>query len=455
MRTQTSPGMNEKSGRVSEKLGQFSKTDIRFWQGRIFRETYRENGRLCQTTNWSARIQHEGRRERFPLHTPNKAAAASRARDIYLFLVANGWDAALERYRKHKGAAQEQNGHRRITVGEFLNEASGTASNQQTIEGYAKKFRQIVSEIFDLSEGKEKHDSWQGGTGKWLTKVHSVKLEEVTPARVEEWKRSFLAKAGSDPVALRRTRISANSMLRQARSLFSPKRLRHLQISLPRPLPFEGVQFEPRQSMKYRSEIDLVKLIKTAKAKLRDSSPEEYKVFLLAVGAGLRKKEIDLLEWSAFRWDEKVIRIEPTRYFHPKSEDSIADLPIDREVMNVFRGYYERVKGVFVIKSRRAPVPAKPRQYYRCNAVFDKLMEWLRKQGVNGSKPLHTLRKEYGSLLTRNYGIHAASRALRHADLRTTSEHYSDSTARVTPGIGRLLVDGQRKGKNKRRPGKS
>jgi integrase len=94
------------------------------------------------------------------------------------------------------------------------------------------------------------------------------------------------------------------------------------------------------------------------------------------------------------------------------------------------------VKGIFVIKSRRAPVPAKPRQYYRCNAVFDRLMEWLRKQGVNGPKPLHTLRKEYGSLLTRSYGIHAASRALRHADLRTTSEHYSDSTAQVTPGLG-------------------
>jgi hypothetical protein len=105
--------------------------------------------------------------------------------------------------------------------------------------------------------------------------------------------------------------------------------------------------------MKYRSEIDLVKLIETAKAKLRDSSREEYKVFLLAVGAGLRKKEIDLLEWSSFRWDENVIRIEPTRYFHPKSEDSIADLPIDREVMDVFRGYYERVISVSTIFGQR------------------------------------------------------------------------------------------------------
>jgi integrase len=436
-------------------LGHFSKYDIRYWQRAVFRQTYTRNGKTLLTKGWAMKIAHEGRRETFPLDTPNKAAAAARARDIYLSLAGAGWEVTLARYKRAKALTREGETSGPHTVGQFLDEAFRTASNQQTVESYAKKFRQIVAEIFDLSEGKEKHDSCRGGTEKWLTKVHAVKLEEVTPARVEEWKRSFLAKAGSDPMALRRTRISANSMLRQARSLFSPKRLRHLQVSLPRPLPFEGVQFEPRQSIKYRSEIDLVKLIKTAKAKLRDSSPEEYKVFLLAVGAGLRKKEIDLLEWSSFRWDENVIRIEPTRYFHPKSEDSIADLPIDREVMNVFRGYYERVKGIFVIKSRRAPVPAKPRQYYRCNAVFDRLMEWLRKQGVNGPKPLHTLRKEYGSLLTRSYGIHAASRALRHADLRTTSEHYSDSTARVTPGIGRLLVDGQRKGKNKRRPGKS
>jgi hypothetical protein len=74
--------MNEKSGRVADKLGHFSKTDVRFWQSRLFRETYHNSNRLCQTSHWSARIQHEGRRERFPLYTPNKAAAAARARDI-------------------------------------------------------------------------------------------------------------------------------------------------------------------------------------------------------------------------------------------------------------------------------------------------------------------------------------------------------------------------------------
>jgi hypothetical protein len=109
----------------------------------------------------------------------------------------------------------------------------------------------------------------------------------------------FLAKAGNDPLALRRARISVNSMLRQARSLFSPRGLRHLQLSLPNPLPFDGVDFEPRQSMKYRSEIDLAKLIAAATAELRDSKPEVYKVFLLGVGAGLRKKRS--ICWSGRR----------------------------------------------------------------------------------------------------------------------------------------------------------
>jgi hypothetical protein len=33
---QTSLGMNQKSGRISEKLGHFPKTSVRVWQDRLF-----------------------------------------------------------------------------------------------------------------------------------------------------------------------------------------------------------------------------------------------------------------------------------------------------------------------------------------------------------------------------------------------------------------------------------
>jgi integrase len=431
--------MKQKNVQDLALLGHFAKTDIRYWQRTVFRQTYTRNGETLMTKDWAMKIAHDGRRETFPLGTPNKAAAAARAREIYLSLVANGWDATLAKFKKL--SARAPNVEQPCTVGEFLEATARATTNQSTVEDYARAFRQIVSDIFGLSNNKRKYDYQSGGRAEWLSKVHAISLAEVTPQKVQEWKRSFLARAGPDATALRTARISLNAILRRARSLFSPRKLRHMALTVPRPLPFEGVEFEARQSMKYRSRIDVEKLIAHARQELEDKDPEAYKVFLLAIGLGLRRKEIDLLEWLSFRWNENVVRIEPTRYFHPKSEDSIADLPVDPEVMDVFRKHFAKAKGSFVIRSDRPPLPPRPHQYFRCDPIFDRLVVWLRKHGLHGNKPLHTLRKEYGSLLTRTYGIHAASRALRHADLRTTSEHYSDSTARATPGVGRLLVN--------------
>ncbi len=81
-------------------LSHFSKTDVRFWQESIFRKGYTREGQRKYTTEWYARMQHDGRRDFFPLQTPNKAAAAARARDIYLSLLINGWEPTLAKYKK-------------------------------------------------------------------------------------------------------------------------------------------------------------------------------------------------------------------------------------------------------------------------------------------------------------------------------------------------------------------
>jgi hypothetical protein len=67
--------------------------------------------------------------------------------------------------------------------------------------------------------------------------------------------------------------------------------------------------------------------------------PPVFLAFLLALGAGLRRIEIDRLEWSAFQWNHHLIRIEPTRHFEPKTEHSIGDVQIDPQLMSVFRRY--------------------------------------------------------------------------------------------------------------------
>jgi hypothetical protein len=94
-------------------------------------------------------------------------------------------------------------------------------------------------------------------------------------------------------------------------------------------------------------------LIEAATKDLASNEPEQFKIFLLAVMAGLRWREIDTLEWCSFRWDGGTIRIESTRWFHPKSEDSIGDVEIDAVLAEVFRGYHAKAKGPFVIESKR------------------------------------------------------------------------------------------------------
>src|SRR6516165_9955739 len=135
---------------------------------------------------------------------------------------------------------------------------------------------------------------------------------------------------------------------------------------------------------------------------------------------GLRRKEIDLLEWDSFLWDRGVIRVQATQHFDAKTEDSLGDVVVDDELLEVFRGYRARATSAFVIESADQPKFVSY-SHYRCQEVFDRLIAWLRKKGVKGNKPLHTLRKEFGSQVCAVHGVHAASRQLRHADIAITN----------------------------------
>jgi integrase len=302
-------------------------------------------------------------------------------------------------------------------------------------------FRRILSDAFKVDAGNERFDYRTGGRTRWVEKVHAIPLALVTPARIAEWKREYLARAGLSPIKQRAARTSVNSFLRQAKSLFAPRLVKHLggRLELPSPLPFEGVDFEKRQSMRYRSGFDVEKLIATAQKELAGSWPEQFKIFLLATFAGLRRGEIDLLEWSSFRWAQGLIRIEATKWFHPKSEDSLGDVELDPEVLELFRGFHARARGSFVIESRNDPRPGATFEYYRAQDHFEKLVAWLRKNGVRSKTPLHSLRKEFGSQICDREGIYAASRALRHANIAVTAAHYLDKKKRVVSGLGHLL----------------
>jgi integrase len=193
--------------------------------------------------------------------------------------------------------------------------------------------------------------------------------------------------------------------------------------------------------MKYRSTFDAMQIIKDAQNELGAQDPEAYKIFLLGLTTGLRRREIDILQWGAFRWDRNQIRIEPSEWYGLKSQDSADDLDVDAEIMAIFRGFYAKAKSNFVIESRVAPrLDVTTWQHYRTTSIAERLIKWLRAKGVNTNNPLHCLRAEAGSQVAAAEGIYAASRFLRHGNIQVTADHYLDKRKRVTVGLGHLFA---------------
>jgi len=73
--------------------------DARYWHDVIFKLIYTRDGKTGCIEDWAARIQWRGRRKLFNLKTPNKTAAAAKAKEIYTTLVGAGWNATLEKLK--------------------------------------------------------------------------------------------------------------------------------------------------------------------------------------------------------------------------------------------------------------------------------------------------------------------------------------------------------------------
>jgi hypothetical protein len=392
------------------------KSDIRYWENKVAFQT-------AASRTYSVQIQHANRRAWINLYTANKAQAALLARKFYEDLRANGWEATLAR-RKGLDTGKKVN----VTIGEYI-EAVGARSlfSPKTFQSYAQALRKIVGDIAGETK-REKRDA--------------VKLRTLTPEKIEAWRIEFVRRKATDPLREKSARISASSFILRARSLFAPQTVARVRdiVEIQEPMPFNGIKAEAVRVPRYRSTFNLAELLESAHEELALQHPEQYKIVLLGAMAGLRRNEIDSLPWTAFRWDEGVIRIETTELYRPKSHNSEGDVRVDPELLEIFQGYYARAKGGFVIESDSPPLPFDaPYGVYRCQNDMRSLVGWLRAKGVVSKTPLHTLRKQFGSEIHARYGLLAASEQLRHGGIAVTARHYIENKSRMVLGFGHLL----------------
>jgi integrase len=430
---------SQKNAQAGKKAkARYSKDDLRYWMQTVKKPRFTsDDGEVVESVNYAVSIQWRGRRKNLSLGTPSREAAAAKARAIYREVVVNDWGPVLKRLRPAMEVKRPD-----PTIGEIITAIrERIRKNPQTLESYFRSLRRIASAVCGVPLDSSRFDlTGGGGREQWLERVHAVKLSQLTEDRLQKWTKSYLAAAKPDPKSQRSAQISLNSLIRSVRCLFSPKILPHLStLELPEELPFAKLECERCSAPKYQSTIDAEKLLAEARAELPE---QQLKIFLLALFGGLRRAEIDLLEWSSFLWDQGIVRIEMTDFFKPKTYESSGDVFVGPQFMAAFRGYRAKTKERFVIESDSEPKIGKLYKAYRCKEHFQKLTAWLRFKGVKANAPLHALRKECGSLVNAKVGIHAASRHLRHSSIQITAAIYADNRVRASTGLEHLLAAG-------------
>jgi integrase len=422
------------------KLGasMVTKNSRAYWHERVYRPVI--DG--AEVTNYCVQMSSGGVRRSLSLRTPNREAAAQTARDWFVFLSANGWAAFDAKYRAAGPSATSLSGHPRgddntvLTVGAFLSAVRGESDlHRQTLADYERAFRTLVGGILAMgSRGKARGRTNQQ---KWRESVDSVPLAALTADRIQKWRKAYVERAQDDELLRRRYVTTTNSYIRRSKALFSKRVLSKLRsIKLPEPLPFDGVESGGRPDNRFYgisggAAID--DLISDAVVEL---DTEVLKAFVLAAGLGLRRREIDVVEWSWVDFSNGTLTIRPTADYRLKSHASASVLPLEQEILTLMRGWRASAKGRFIVESESSSAARHP---YRCEGVFQTLITWLRQKGVDDLKPVHVLRKAFGSRIAQSHGIFEASKMLRHRDVGTTTASYLDTRPRVTAGIGPML----------------
>lgn len=401
------------------------KTHQDYWRARLKKRTYRdESGTLYSVPEYQVRFFYQRREVWIPLGTANQAAAALKARDAWVFLLANGWEATLNKF---KPLPEEKT--KVCTLGEFLREAEKVGHlKPKTLANYSLKFRALLADIGKIDRklsgrrAREKYDWITGKRDRWNAAIEALRLDLLTHHALAEWRNAYVARAGHDMAKRKSAERSAASILRCVRALFNEHLTRVMEINLP-PNPFEHFRIPSPGPQRYISRIDPAWLLNQAEQELRPRDPQAYLAFQLTLWGGLRRKEADLLQWEQLDLEHGELHVRRTEFFEPKTEESqrVVDLP--RHVVDILRGYKQGCTSPFVMDGND-PYPEATYDAYRCDHTWRRLLAWLRSKGITEVKAVHSLRKESGSLIATQYGIEAARQHLGHRDISTTSAHY-------------------------------
>ena len=397
---------NAKSG-SKVAAGSSSKLSSRFWLTRV--KQVRGHGFFF------GRFQHAGRREAVNLGVTDKRQAAEVAAKTYGLIRAQGWDTALRVLDPEKHRAQSAG-----TVGDVIDTLARLDMRPSTRTAYRVALQWWALQIIRLTPLHRNLDRW---APNYRERIATVQLTDLTIDKLERVRDEFIAGAGDDAIAARRARVSVKAFARNAKAgIRAAQKLGRLEM--PVPAPFTGLTVAGAVSTRYTAEFDAAEMLRRASETLRAEDPSAFKVVLLALGAGLRRGEIQHLQWRSVDAARCQIRVEASGSWMAKNPQSEAAVDVDPGLIAALG------------------TPAGPDDPVVDPLAIEHAVQWLRRQGVTSPKPLHDCRKEFGSIIAQSTDLLTASRQLRHGSLAVTAAVYVESRRKASPAIGAMLAGG-------------
>lgn len=350
---------------------------------------------------WSFKITRDGRATYFNLGK-DLNTAKTMADEIDAFLVFNSVEDTVLKYNPNKSkgkAATVPTANDRVypTLGEIVDLLETNKNvigiEQRTVQCYRRGLYRI--------------------TGMTDEEARALPLKNLSRKLIRKVKADSV-RGISDKVELDEKKRTYNTLLRNAKSVFSPTAMSYY----PDTWSFEGLSYLRKEiffnRVKKEYTLPSTSLIKDTFELMNSLDGDLFVIMALGLHFGMRRKEIFFArrEWFDIDEDRCAVCIHAEGQFKPKNGldgYTAGDPNWGSKILEMANGFDYLVTD----RARKA------------EKTFKKVTDALRGIGWTRQSPLHELRKLYGSYLATTKGLYVAQSYLRHTSPQVTSQYYA------------------------------
>lgn len=383
-----------------------------------YRIPRKEKGRTTYTSDYHRRITKAGKQHYFNLGSDKRTAEAiSNAIDDFLRDPRNSIEDAK---RKFNPDSVLKDGNK-LTVADIIRCHEKVEKRLEIREKTARHYRSCLMWVVRRVVAYRRKSPMPGfcGYSNALSQIEDFSVSNLHGRFLSDLKMAAMGDAGEMIKDQNAAKRKLNSVLSDARSIFSESAIeeyRHAGLEVPEIDGFmKGRLFRRVSKKRYRlPKPEVITGLFESMDELR-FNPNAYRMFLLAIGAGLRRGEIyncrrswlvdgetptivikEQGEWEQKHGGEDYSEICPWAY---------------RELLATLKP-----KADCIIEGTQKQIESDTRWF----------CEWLRDKGIDREHPIHELRMLCGCWIANRRGLYVAQKLLRHTSAQVTSDHYAD-----------------------------